>query len=552
MPTNSTTRIITVVQVTGEESYAFSAEDTLAVASAIPSAGMAVLLPAAPSSGDAYEIADGDGSCSSGSPLTLTAGAGQTIQGASSLALTTPFAWARATFAAGLRSWIVFVAGAGSTFARKPLPYTTIYVDPQDESGHASNDNPGTSPSAPIATTVHLNAINFFGNLTANTLIEYLSDDLSGVGVQLSTLDLSSFTLTVRQTRQVLHTGGTLDAGTIAIDPAGNQAQVVHTSDLSSFAPYVVTQLGGAATFAVRIEDTTSTAGAWIVSDATAAAPQCTRAVNPDGTAGVLTSGDGYTLSRGGQLTLSAQPAPLFRGDASLVFEDCAFTAFSAGCYGISADAVRCSFLGAVPFGFAMSDCFVQAGLNEVVAGAMSMLAGAMVTTGDDTWTGSLSLGGDVYITGHGLEIGGDFFDEVFFVPPSLALGAGVQFQDNADNGVVIYTASSLVISTGSQALLWGTGNLAHGLLVFGAQAASVSAATPPIVTGALGDFAFIGPAEVGYVTVARAAVLGAYSEAGSAATRTTTWAHFAASVVSGGFDFGAFCVESGAALVGV
>lgn len=549
MPINSTTRIETIVQVAGEASYAFSSQDTLAVCTAIPSGGTAVLLPAAPGAGDTYELADGDGSCSSGSPLTLqVTGAGQSIQGASSLALDTAFAWARVTFSAALRSWVVFLAGAGSTFERKPLPYTTIYVDPQDASGGASNANPGTNPSLPIATTAHLNVVNFFGVLTANTLIQYLSDDDSGTGVDISTMSLQAFTLTINQTRQTLHTGGTLDAGTIAIDPAANQAQVVHTSDLATFAPYVVTQLGGAAADGVRILDTTTGAGAFVMSAATAGAPQTTRPILADGTAGALTSGDPYTLTRGGHLTLAFQ-VPALGNPGVVVVNDCAFTAGSSGVPGAQYN--RCTCAAPLSVGGQFSDCLLQVGIAEDGAstGAIDLLAGGLITTGADDWSGSFSLEGDVYVTGKGFALGGDFFSNVFFVPNST-IGAGVQFQDNEDNGIIIYATTSLVLHTGpTQPLFWGTGNVANGIAIVAGEAI-VSQTVPPIVTGA-NAFAFIQPGG-GYLTVGRAAVLGAYSEAGSAATRTTTWAHFAAGVGSGGFDFGAFCVEGGTALVGI
>jgi hypothetical protein len=444
--------------------------------------------------------------------------------------------------------------GGGGTFARTDLPYTTIYVDPQDETGNASNTNPGTSPSLPIATTAHLNAVNFFGNLTANTTIEYLSEDTSGTGFQISTLDLGPFSLTINMERVSVHAGGTLDAGTVAIDPEGNQAQIVHTSDIATFAPYVVTQLGGAATYPVMVLDTTTLASAFVVSDAAPAAPKCSRALLEDGTIGALTIGDGYTLTRGGQLTLSMQPAPLYANVAgsSITFNDVAFTANSGGIYGASPLANRCSFMN-VNTSWTMTGCFCQAGTFEVVAGPLSMVGGVLVTTGDDTWSGSFELGGDVYVTGRGFQIGGDFFANVFFIAPDHAEGEGVQFQDNQDNGLIVYNASSLVIGAGAtQSLFWGTGNVQAGLVVFAGQSAAVASNRPPIVTGLVSDFAFFGPAGADYVMVARAAVLGEYSEAGAPATRATTWSNFAATVGAGGFGFQAHDVESNSALVGI
>lgn len=114
MPSNSTTRIDVVVRVVDEVLYEVSAQDTLIVVTAIPSGGTIVALPADPISGDWYEAADGDGSCSSLAPLTVAVtGAGQTIQGASSFVLDTPYASAGVRYDETSRSWIVFEAGGG-------------------------------------------------------------------------------------------------------------------------------------------------------------------------------------------------------------------------------------------------------------------------------------------------------------------------------------------------------------------------------------------------------------------------------------------------------
>ncbi len=441
-----------------------------------------------------------------------------------------------------------------ATFAYRSLPYTTIYVDPQDESGNASDGNAGTSPSAPIATTAHLNAVNFFGRLTADTLIQYLSDDTSGIGVNIQLLDIGNFTLTVAQTRQVLHTGGTLNAGTVAINPASKQPQIVHTSDLASFAPYVVTQNGGASSFGVRIKDTTTGAGAWIMSAATAAAPKCSRPVLDNGTAAALTIGDPYTLTRGGRLILSFQGPPLGSGGGTVLFQDCAFDTNSAGPGGLNVDYVRCSWTSVLVIPGMMTDCFAQADISEAFPGPLAWLAGAIITGGNTLWSGPFTVTGDTYVTGAGLPIGNGGVT-AFEVYNTAGLGPGVQIHDCTGHGLTI--TSPLAIATNNNAanpLLWGTGNGGLGVAVDAAAGAlTVSSGVVPTLTGTAGDFGFFGPGGVGVVTQARAFDETAGGGAGAYTTlRATTWANFAAAIGGGGFGFQAHSVSAGASVVGV
>jgi hypothetical protein len=132
MPVNSTTRIDVVVQVDDEVLYELSPQDTLVVVTAIPTGGTIVALPSDPSSGDYYEAADGDGSCSSTAPLSFAVtGAGQTIRGSSSFVMTTAYASAGLRYDETSRSWLVFEAGgggtggAGETVARVPFTFAS-------------------------------------------------------------------------------------------------------------------------------------------------------------------------------------------------------------------------------------------------------------------------------------------------------------------------------------------------------------------------------------------------------------------------------------------
>jgi len=97
----------------------------------------------------------------------------------------------------------------------------------------------------------------------------------------------------------------------------------------------------------------------------------------------------------------------------------------------------------------------------------------------------------------------------------------------------------------------WGSGNTGAGFDNFGTQARIVTgfggAATKLTIAGA-NDFRLDGK------TVARAwdDTAGAYTEAGAAATRTTTWAHLAATIAAGGFAGNAIDVTTGASIITV
>lgn len=555
MPVNSTTRIETLVSVVAEPSYAFSPQDTLAVATEIPSGGTEIELPSSPSSGDAYEIADGDGSCSSGSPLTLrVTGAGQTIQGGDTLALETPFAWARVTFSESLRAWVAFQAGqAAARFAPTPLPFTTIYVDPGNASGHASDSNPGTSPSAPIRTTAHLNALLFFGVLTADTLIQYLSPDTGSVGLQRATLYLGPYDLTIAQTPQVLLASATLNTGTVAINPtasAGGQRQTLHAAAVADWAPYVWQSPGSAAAPAYAVDATSPRAGnfAWIVSGAGSATASASRPTDSAVTsAASLTIGDAVAIQTGARLNFAAGSVPASDGGQIFV-QDVAFDASNlAGDGGLCvATYTRCSFTGNALEAGVYNSCFFGAGMfSSTALGSMTVVAGVLIAHAvTDEVTGPIEFTSDIYVTGDTLDLS-NFGYAAFFMTPGF--GSGVQCQDmsagHADAGAVEVSPGSASL----QGLLWGNGNAGVGVLVQGATLSYVETRAPS-VTGTTGDFAFLTPSAL--VLVARACVDGAYTEAGSAATRATTWANLVAAVGSGGFAGGAFVPEAGAAII--
>lgn len=428
------------------------------------------------------------------------------------------------------------------------------FIDPANSTGFASDANTGVNAanippgSGPILTTDHLNTLLFDRFLTGNRTITYMSDDVSGTGLDRSTLYIGPFTLTLQGTPQVLHAGGTLNAGTIAINPSTNQRQTVHTSDLATFNPYVFTLFGGAAANPVYIEDNVTTSSAWIVTDTTPATPSVTQPINNDGTIGALTIGNAYHLARGGILTL-ANGGPT--GNGGVVYNDFAFTISSLG--DPTASFNRCSFLNTASSQGSYQNCAFAFG----AIGPAFITSGLYIPNGDTGETvGTLAIGGNAYIAQPTVDnifaLGASFIGSLFIFEQFGPNTGGIQIQDSFANGLEVFQGGAVIAET----LIWGNGNTGVGVHVRpGASIAlgSKTNGTSPTVTGTAGDFAFGAVDSLTNITVARAwnNAVGAYTEAGGVATRTTTWAHFTATLGVGGFNFQAHCLESGSALVG-
>lgn len=433
---------------------------------------------------------------------------------------------------------------------RRPLG-PVRFIDPANSTGFASDSNTGATAtnippgSGPILTTVHLVDLLFNRKLLAAATITYMSDDTSGVPLDYSTVDTSEFALTFQGTPQVLHTGGTFNAGTIAINPAaagGGQRQTVHTTDIADFAPFVFSGFGGTATDLTYVKDTSggnADTRAWIASGAGSATASVSRPTTPGITAGTLTIGDSYTIQRGSILRIS-QPT---RISASIELIDFAFDASSSQSGELF---IRCSFMASLNGDAFMQDCAVGGGIFAV-GGLITQSAGLLNVTTSDACT-YLALDSDTYIRGAAFLVGPANYDAVVVVP---GFGAGVQFQDMSGSAIVVLGSDHLRSNMGvAGALLWGKGN-ANGIQIEEGGVIIVAAATPPTVTGA-NDFVFV-DLNAGNRTVARAfnEAVGAYTEAGGVATRTTTWAHFTATIGAGGFNFQAHDVSTGAAIIG-
>jgi hypothetical protein len=439
----------------------------------------------------------------------------------------------------------------------------TFFVDPQNSSGLANDANNGLTATTPIMTTAEFNRRIFFHDVQVASVVTYMSDDSPSGGVRgldLSTIAVTTGTLTFQGTPQVTHTGGTINAGTIAINPnaaSGGQRQVVHTSDLGTFNPFVFAGLGGASAHPQYILDTSGgNAGtsAWIVSGGASAS--VSRPANGFGTgmtAGTLTIGDSYQIQRGSVLSLLSGPVPSQSDDGIITFNDFAFDTDSIG----FEDAFynRCSHDREFGHSGTLRNCFIGGGVFDVFisGGSVSMEAGVLVTTTQDTSSAPILLSGDVYITGTGLQISSGTYSSIVV---TAGIGAGIQIQDTSGSaGLSIVNSTAFVTKTGVNILLWGSGNAGSGVLMQPGATLVVpdEPLTLPSVTGASGDFAFT-DVHGTLVTVGRAwdESIGAYTEAGSPPSRATTWANFQAALGAGGFNFQAHDVTTNAAIIGL
>jgi hypothetical protein len=162
MPQNSQGLIAVWQSATAVASVGLSVQNAGVLLRRIPSSGTAVDLPDLPNDGDAYDVIDADGSCNTGHEIAIVpAGVGVSVRGGASLVLSVPFVACRLIFDAQSKDWTVTIASSAGTLppapgtpAYNPAWYAAadIYLDPQNSSGTASDDNLGTSQATALLT----------------------------------------------------------------------------------------------------------------------------------------------------------------------------------------------------------------------------------------------------------------------------------------------------------------------------------------------------------------------------------------------------------------
>jgi len=393
---------------------------------------------------------------------------------------------------------------ASSALYWRPIGATGYWVDPQNESGRASDTNNGTSDLTPFLTTERLNRVLFFGLLTGNTTITYMSDDTVGAFVDISFVNLDSYTLEFVGTWQVVHTGGTLVTGTTAQNPEENGRQIVKTSDLAAhdWLSFIWSALdvGGTSAFPVALVDTVTHAMAWIVSPGTAVNTVNTAAPkNANFSAGTLTVGNGYELVRGSFLAVrSAQSGPEWAQSPAQFVN---FTFRDTTTFGPNVRTDVCGWTNTPSTSFTARNCYLGAGIQTTNPSGSTpcLIGGVLVTTVGDACAGALQMTDDLYVTGYGMTIDAAAYAGVQIITGYIATPT-VQFQDcTGPAGIVALTTTTIgapdAAGGGTEGLVWGTGNH-YGLLV-GPGATVVLSGNEnfaPLVTGTTQDFGFYTP----------------------------------------------------------
>lgn len=435
-----------------------------------------------------------------------------------------------------------------------------LFVDPADVSGHASDANSGQTALTPIATTAEQNKrILAHPSLTADLPMQYMSDDNSGTPLDLTPLQDNGFNVSILGTFQVLRTGGTLDAGTVAIDNTSNQSQEVHTTDVADWAPFVTANVnaGGTATDPCLLHDTTTGAFAWIGGTPGTATALASRPVAADESDAALTIGNSYQIIRGSHLTLSAGPRFQTAG-GTLLFQALAFTAQSVGPASLDEFDTglpvydRCSWNGSNFVGGLLKNCASTGGLQG--AFLITMQEGLWVpSNGVDQLTGVVNVSNDTLVTGQvqgNLVIRGTFITQVFVIGSGHRGLQVVNINFPLGGAIECGVGGTL---TGNGGLFWGKGNNGIGIVL--EPGSSIALATDPTsrpkITGTVGDFGFALATGGTVQQVARFfdPTTGAYSQPGGVATIATTWANWIAAQPAG-FNFGAFVPEAGSGLV--
>lgn len=425
--------------------------------------------------------------------------------------------------------------------ARTAWVHPVFFVDPSDVSGHANDNNNGLTATSPIMSTGELNKRLFERDVQVASVINYMSDDPKNEGLDLSTTSIglaAPGSLTFQGTVQIAHTGGILDPGTVDINPmaaGGGQRQTAHTTDITDFGPYVVTELNGTSNYPERLVDTVTDNGAWIVSGSSTAS--MSRPVNAAGTGvGPITVGNAYKIQRGSLLSLAYGAVTI--GNGTLAFNDFTFDANSTGprvfdSISPTVSYLRCGFLAPLVVGGVFTDCYLTSGMQGCFIA--TILAGVLLTNPNDDQSGNVMFSADTYVTGGSIfQCGQGFYQNIFIEGDQLGLGYndnGLQVQDltvvdQGDlPGLWLQQGGSLSIYS----LLWGNGNADVGLLIEAGTAIVLSGFVVPNITGVNGDFAFNG----GGVTERHTAQ--AWNGTAFTAPIACTWANFSTPIASGG-----------------
>ena len=408
----------------------------------------------------------------------------------------------------------------------EPVPF---FVDPQNSTGNANDNGPGTAQE-PLLTIAGLNTRLAFASITAAVTITILGDVKPGdAALNIATVSLTSTgSLTFQGTPQVVHTG-TLTGATTAINPAAQQRQILADTALgvNGWAPFEGLMLRvvsgpNAGTVCNVVSHIAGTSNA-----------NADRPITLDATPGTITSGDHYEIASGSRLNVLSANAVNAIATVGVSFVDFTFVeGFAANMDGVSF-VFRCTT--ALPVHNSTEFCsFVACYLSGGIVGAgvtLSFAAGTVSIPTNRQIAAHIEFTADTYVTGVGLPIGPDGYQNVLVNDEDGTGGVQVQDTTNPLGAIIVEAGGQLLGSGRNHGLIWGNGNTGAGM-VAGPGATIEVGPEPPTVTGAVGDFGFTAPETSTIIMVARAwnDTSGVYT-----ANVATTWANFLAAIGSAG-----------------
>jgi hypothetical protein len=271
--------------------------------------------------------------------------------------------------------------------------------------------------------------------------------------------------------------------------------------------------------------------------------------------AGTLSAGDSYQIQRGSLLQICG--AMTCANGAALVIQDIAFGASPNVTTPGSTVPIynRCSF-GGGPSGANVlvsglyQHCFFADDIS--IVGGAGIVAGALILNGGNCGSSVLEFFADTYVTTNNAQFAFLCETNQFGnVSVFAGVGAGIQLQDipNATGALIVGSTPPLLTATdeNGNALVWGNGNTGLGIAILPGATATVpaGAAVVPTVTGAQGDWGFVGQNGGALVKAARP-----WNEAGNAygASAAASWPNFSGAA----FGFQAFNNATRAGLVGI
>ena len=372
---------------------------------------------------------------------------------------------------------------------------TDIYIDPQNVTGTASDNNNGLTVATALLTVAKLNT------LIANTTVNYTNfytltfHFLSTANTSDSYLDLSrtyfqngstvAFDGSLAFNYSANYTFSSHLTSVTAMSPSSNQPQQLHDTS-GSFS----SQVG------LQVVDTNTGPNAnnscWVVIGTSATAATCSPVVTSGGSIGAMSTSDTYVVWQPPSITIAAMPSTL---DSSINLTSLTVSGILDGmnAYNFQNCVLQFTTFTQSPY-VSLTNCYAP---ESIGATQLTVFAGFIDSS---TQAQTVYLSGGTYCSGS--PDGG----EVFLIDP---IQQGVQNVVVTDSEYGAYFAKGVQVNKNGQlnaffegvGLLWGNaGTGAVGVLIQGGLV-TLSSSTMPKITGSVGDFAFVSTHHLGQLT---------------------------------------------------